>query len=186
MKDALFEDIVKRKKQDLFRSRRIIESAQGALVKIDGQQYSNFSSNDYLGFANNEQLKACLQDAIIEYGIGSGSSQLLVGHAKPHKELEEGLAEFLGRDRALVFSSGYHANLAIASGLINSKTIILQDKLNHASLLDSALLSRGKLQRYRHNDPEHLEGLLVKHKQARLIVMTDAVFSMDGDYALLK
>ena len=110
-------------------------------------------------------------------------SQLVVGHSTPHKMLEKRLAEFLNRDAALVFSSGYLANLAIASVLIDSNTIILQDKLNHASLIDAAQLSKGRLVRYRHSDINHLKFLLEKYKNNNLVVMTDGVFSMDGDFA---
>jgi 8-amino-7-oxononanoate synthase len=181
----LQEEIDQRKANGLYRERRSINSAQGATIEIDGKQYINFSSNDYLGFANNAELKSCMIDAINKYGIGSASSQLIVGHLTPHKKLEEKLSKFLKRDAALVFPTGYQANLAIASTLIDSKTIVLQDKLNHASLVDAAMLSKGKLVRYRHSDMDHLKILLEKHKQNNLVVMTDGIFSMDGDYASL-
>ncbi len=180
------EEINQRKAENLFRQRRIVNSAQGALIKIDNEEYLNFSSNDYLGFANNLELKTCMTEAINKYGIGAASSQLLIGHLTPHNKLEERLARFLNREAALVFPTGYQANLAIASALIDSSTIVLQDKLNHASLIDSALLSKGKLVRYRHNDPGHLKKLLEKHKQNNCMIITDSVFSMDGDTAPLK
>lgn len=181
----LVDEINQRKAKGLFRARQVVNSAQGPLITIDDEEFLNFSSNDYLGFANHAELKSCMIEAINKYGVGSGSSQLLVGHLTPHKLLEEKLSGFLNREAALVFPTGYHANLAIASVLIDTNTIILQDKLNHASLIDSALLSSGKLVRYRHNDVGHLKSLLEKYKQNDLIVMTDGVFSMDGDYALL-
>ncbi|MEO1925165.1 MAG: 8-amino-7-oxononanoate synthase [Gammaproteobacteria bacterium] len=180
------EEINQRKSSGLYRERKIINSAQGALIEIEGQQYINFSSNDYLGFANNAELKDCMIAAIDKYGVGAASSQLIVGHLTPHKLLEEKLSQFLDRDAALIFPTGYQANLAIASVLIDSNTVVLQDKLNHASLIDSALLSKGKLVRYRHNDVENLKTLLEKNKKYNLVVMTDGVFSMDGDYALLR
>ncbi len=124
-------------------------------------------------------------DAIDRYGIGAGASQLLVGHSRPHQKLEKKLASFLSRDAALVFTSGYQANLAVASVLVDTNTVILQDKRNHASLIDAARLSNGHLVRYRHNDLRHLERLLEKHKNNNLMVMTEGVFSMDGDYAPL-
>ena len=124
-------------------------------------------------------------EAIQRYGLGAGSSQLLVGHSLAHSELEKKLAEFLNREAALVFSTGYQANLAIASTLIDENTVVLQDKLNHASLIDSALLSKGKLVRYKHNDIDHLKSLFEKYKNKKLILMTDGVFSMDGDHASL-
>jgi len=181
----LVDEINQRKADDLFRVRQVVSSAQGSLITINDEEFLNFSSNDYLGFANNAELKACMIDAIDKYGVGAGSSQLLVGHLTPHKLLEEKLSGFLNREAALVFPSGYHANLAIASVLIDKNTIILQDKLNHASLIDSALLSKGKLVRYRHNNAGHLKSFLEKYKHNELIVMTDGVFSMDGDYASL-
>lgn len=182
----LVDEIEQRKKERLFRTRRAIGSSQGPLIKINGEEYLNFSSNDYLGLANNDVLKTCMIEAVKEYGLGAGSSQLVVGYSKPHQRLEKRLAEFLGRDAALVFSSGYLANLAAASVLIDSNTIILQDKLNHASLIDAALLSKGRLVRYRHSDLGHLKTLLEKYKQYNLVVMTDGVFSMDGDCAAIS
>ncbi len=180
------EEFDQRKQEGLFRYRSVISSAQGVKIIIKDEEFINFSSNDYLGFANNEHLKSIMIEAITQYGIGSASSQLLVGHSTPHKLLEEKLSKFLKREAALVFPTGYQANLAVASALINTNTVILQDKLNHASLIDAALLSKGKLVRYRHNDIEHLKKLLEKHKQHDLMVMTDGVFSMDGDFARLK
>ena len=183
---SLIKEIEQRKKDNLFRVRRVLDSTQGPIITINDESYLNFSSNDYLGFSNNAKLKACMIDAVGRYGIGAGSSQLLVGHSLAHKTLEDKLSDFLNREAALVFPSGYQANLAIASVLINSNTVVLQDKLNHASLIDSALLSRGKLVRFRHKDVKQLKSLLQKYKDQELMVMTDAVFSMDGDFAPLK
>ena len=180
------DDLENLKKDGLFRERRTISSAQGPIIFIEGKKFLNFSSNDYLGFANNGELKRYMIKAIKEYGIGAGSSQLVVGHLEPHERLEKKLAKFFNKKAALIFSSGYHANLAIASVLINKNTIILQDKYNHASLIDSALLSKGKLVRYRHCDLKHLKSLLEKYKNSELIVMTDGVFSMDGDCSPLS
>ncbi|MFT5395100.1 MAG: 8-amino-7-oxononanoate synthase [Gammaproteobacteria bacterium] len=179
----LVDDLNQRKSDGLYRNRRAINSSQGPLIEIDGKDYLNFSSNDYLGLANNDVLKGSMIEAIKEYGLGAGSSQLVVGYSAPHKSLEKRLAEFLNRDAALVFSSGYLANLAIASVLIDSNTIVLQDKLNHASLIDAAQLSKGRLVRYRHGNIDHLKTLLEKYKQYNLVLMTDGVFSMDGDFA---
>lgn len=181
----LFDEIDQRKNDGLFRVRKTLNSAQGPLVTIEDKVYLNFSSNDYLGLANNEVLKCIMIDAIHEYGLGAASSQLVVGHLRPHQQLENKLAAFLKRDAALVFPSGYQANLAIASVLIDSNTVVIQDRLNHASLIDAALLSNGKLVRYRHNDLKHLERVLEKYKNNNLIIMSDGVFSMDGDYAPL-
>ncbi len=182
----LIEELEQRKEDGLLRTRQAISSAQGSIINIEEEEYINFSSNDYLGMSNNAELKNCMIDAISKYGIGAASSPLIVGHLTPHKLLEEKLSLFLNRDASLVFPTGYQANLAIASTLIDSNTVVLQDKLNHASLIDAAMLSRGKLVRYRHNDLDHLKNLFEKHKRGNLLVMTDGVFSMDGDYAPLK
>lgn len=179
------EELENRKADGLYRKRRLIDSAQGPVIEISGKEYLNFSSNDYLGLANNQQLKDCMAVAIKKYGIGAASSQLLVGYSKPHQLLETKLSNFLNRDASLIFPSGYQANLAIASVLIDSNTVVLQDKLCHASLIDSALLSAGKLVRYKHNCLAHIKTLLERHKEKKLIVMTDGVFSMDGDTAPL-
>lgn len=181
----LEDEINIRKKEGLFRQRKVVSGAQGSSINIGSENYLNFSSNDYLGFANNTALKNIFMGAIERYGIGAASSQLLVGHFTPHKELENKLSEFLNREASLIFPSGYQANLAVASVLIDANTVVLQDKLNHASLVDAAMLSRGKLVRYRHNDIEHLKSLLEKYKYQQLLLMTDGLFSMDGDYAKL-
>ncbi len=182
---SFVKELEQRKKDGLFRKRQVVYSSQAPVINIEDKEYINFSSNDYLGFANNKKLKEQMVEAIQRYGLGAGSSQLLVGHSLAHSELEKKLAEFLNREAALVFSTGYQANLAIASTLIDENTVVLQDKLNHASLIDSALLSKGKLVRYKHNDIDHLKGLFEKYKNKKLILMTDGVFSMDGDHAPL-
>lgn len=179
------KELEQRKKDGLYRKRQLVYSSQTSIINIGDEEYINFSSNDYLGLANNKKLKEQMIEAIQQYGLGAGSSQLLVGHSLAHSELETKLAEFLNREAALVFSTGYQANLAIASTLIDEDTVVLQDKLNHASLIDSALLSKGRLVRYKHSDIDHLKSLLEKHKSKKLILMTDGVFSMDGDYAPL-
>ncbi len=182
---SFVKELEQRKKDGLYRKRQVVYSSQASVINIEGKEYINFSSNDYLGFANNKKLKVQMIEAIQQYGLGAGSSQLLVGHSAAHSELETKLAEFLNREAALVFSTGYQANLAIASTLIDEDTVVLQDKLNHASLIDSALLSKGKLVRYKHSDIDHLKSLFEKYKSAKLILMTDGVFSMDGDHAPL-
>ncbi len=181
----LSREIEKRKVEGLYRVRRCIDSVRGSTAQINGRSFTNFSSNDYLGLSGHPELKEGLIRAIDEYGLGAASSPLITGYWKVHAELEKKLAAFLNRDAALVFSSGYQANLA-ASVLIDTNTVVLQDRLNHSSLIDAALLSQGKLVRYSHNDPEHLKTLMEKYKNKNLLVMTDAVFSMDGDYARLK
>ena len=171
-----------RRSEGLYRKRRIIDSAQGVETRIDGNRVLSFCSNDYLGLANHPDIKQAFIDAVTEYGVGSGAAHLINGHSRLHEELEQRLAEFTGRERALLFSTGYMANIAIASALLGRNDLVYQDKLNHASLIDSAKLSDAKLIRYRHNDLRQLEALLSESSRARRrLIMTDGVFSMDGD-----
>lgn len=174
-----------RKQQGLYRQRHILQSPQGAVTQIDGHQVLSFCSNDYLGLANHPEIKKAFVNAVENYGVGSGAAHLVNGHSALHHECEALLAEFTGRDRALLFSTGYMANLAVASALLGRKDIILQDKLNHASLIDSAKLSGARLLRYQHNDLAQLKRLLDEHSTAgqRQLLMVDGVFSMDGDKA---
>jgi 8-amino-7-oxononanoate synthase len=177
-------ELAQRRADGLYRRRRIIDSPQGVETRIDGKRLLSFCSNDYLGLANHPQIKQAFVDAIAEYGVGSGAAHLINGHSRLHERCEQRLAEFTGRDRALLFSTGYMANIAIASALLGRNDLIYQDKLNHASLIDSAKLSAAKLIRYRHNDLRQLEELLSSgRRDHRRLVMTDAVFSMDGDCA---
>ena len=174
-----------KREQHLYRQRRLLESPQGAQIQVDGQALLNFCSNDYLGLANHPRVIAAMQKAAGEAGVGSGASHLVIGHSRFHHELEERLADFVGRPRALLFSTGFMANLGVVSTLIERGDVVLEDKLNHASLLDGALLSRGQLQRYHHNDVVHLQERLQALEGNRALVVTDAVFSMDGDIAPL-
>ncbi len=177
-------ELEQRRADGLYRQRRVIESAQGVETRIDGKSMLSFCSNDYLGLANHPDIKQAFVDAVANFGVGSGAAHLINGHSRLHEECEQRLAEFTGRDRALLFSTGYMANIAIASALLGRNDSIYQDKLNHASLIDSAKLSDAKLIRYRHNDLLQLEGLLSEgNRKRRRLIMTDAVFSMDGDCA---
>ena len=169
--------------QGLLRSRRILESAQGAHVQIDGQEYLAFGSNDYLGLANHPALIASACSGAAQYGVGAGASHLIVGHSAAHHQLEQALAAFVQLPAALTFSTGYMANLGIVSALLDRNDLVLADKLNHASLNDAALLSRARFQRYAHGNLVQLEGMLAAAKARRKLVVTDAVFSMDGDIA---
>ena len=169
--------------QQLYRSRRVVESAQDVTLDINGQSLINFCSNDYLGLANHSEVKQAFKNAVDEYGVGSGASQLVTGHQKAHHALEEELAEFIGRERVLLFSTGYMANLGVVSALSERKDEIFEDKLNHASLIDAALLSRAALTRYPHKKINELENQLVKSNAANKIIISDGVFSMDGDKA---
>ena len=167
----------------LFRTRRTITSAQGAVIHADGRQYDNFSSNDYLGLADDPRLVQAVQDAVAIYGVGSGASQLICGRSRAHEQLEKALAERTGRSQAVVFSSGYLANLAVITTFApRREDVIVMDRDNHASLVDGALLARAGLRRYAHNDIAGLERLC---PESGGLVATDSVFSMDGSIAML-
>ncbi|MGK0500159.1 MAG: 8-amino-7-oxononanoate synthase [Oceanicoccus sp.] len=174
-----------RKSQHLYRQRRLLESAQGAEVVVDGQVCINFCSNDYLGLANHPVLIDAAKNTVDEFGIGSGASHLVCGHSRIHHQLEEQLAQMLGRDRALLFSTGYMANLGVITALLGKSDFIFEDKLNHASLLDAGLLSGARFQRFLHNNVESLATKLAKTNSGRQLIAVDSVFSMDGDIAPL-
>lgn len=181
----LAQRLREKQQQHLYRRRRLLESAQSARVRVDGRDVLNFCSNDYLGLANHPRVIAALQNAAAEMGVGSGASHLVIGHSRFHHQLEEALAAFVNRPRALLFSSGFMANLGVISTLVDRNDVVLEDKLNHASLLDGALLSRGQLQRYQHKDVNNLQERLNALAGKRALVVTDSVFSMDGDIAPL-
>jgi len=169
----------------LLRRRRTVESPQGAHLVADGREFLSFCSNDYLGLASHPALVAALQQGAAQFGVGAGASHLVSGHTAAHHELEAQLAEFVGLPRALLFSTGYMANLGIVSALVGRDDEIFADKLNHASLNDAALLSRAKLTRYPHGDLAALAQRLAASRARRKLVAVDAVFSMDGDIAPL-
>ena len=170
--------------QGLYRSRRVVESPQGILLHIDGKPYINFCSNDYLGLANHPDVIQAFKSAADTYGVGSGSAHLICGHTSAHHALEEELVAFTGRDRALLFSTGYMANMGVISALVGRSDAVFQDRLNHASLLDGALLSGARFKRYNHNDTAHLSDLM-NHSSAKKLIVTDGGFSMDGGFAHL-
>ncbi|QGU32319.1 8-amino-7-oxononanoate synthase [Thermochromatium tepidum] len=169
--------------QSLYRRRRLRDGPQQPRMGIDGRPMLSFCSNDYLGLANHPEVIAALCDGARRWGVGSGAAHLVNGHSRSHQALEESLAEFSGRPRALLFSTGYMANLGIISALAGRNDWVFEDRFNHASLLDGALLSRARLCRYPHADTQALQRLIAS-TPARLIV-TDGVFSMDGDLAPL-
>ena len=170
--------------QGLYRRRRVIEGPQAVSLNVDGRQVINFCGNDYLGLANHPTVVAAFKQAVDHYGVGSGSAHLICGHGSAHHALEEELAEFTGRERALLFSTGYSANLGVISALLGPGDWVLEDRLNHASLLDGGLLSRARFQRYRHADVDELRRKLAGG-DARAMIVSDGVFSMDGDLAPL-
>ncbi|HZZ94805.1 MAG TPA: 8-amino-7-oxononanoate synthase [Usitatibacter sp.] len=167
----------------LVRERRVLDSPQGARIEVDGRTLLNFASNDYLGLAAHPRLRAAAHAAIDRYGVGSGASPLVIGHQRPHQEAEERFAAFCRLPRALLFASGYAANLGILTALADRHADVFCDRLNHACLNDGALLSRGRMVRYGHGDLDALERALARSKASLRVVATDAVFSMDGDLA---
>ena len=166
----------------LYRQRPLLDSPQGPLVQVDGRQLLAFCSNDYLGLANHPEVIAAMRAGAQKWGVGGGASHLVIGHSTPHHELEEALAEFTGRPRALLFSTGYMANLAAVTALVGQGDTVLEDRLNHASLLDAGLLSGARFSRYLHNDAVSLSNRLRK-ATGNTLVVSDGVFSMDGDLA---
>jgi 8-amino-7-oxononanoate synthase len=161
-------------------------SAPDARVELNGREFLQFCSNDYLGLANHPKLVAAMQVAAADFGVGSGASHLVCGHSQLHHDLELRLAKITGRDRALLFSTGYMANLGTVTALLGKGDHILEDRLNHASLLDAGLLSGARFQRFQHNDLADLERRLQKlPEDGHRLIVVDAVFSMDGDMAPL-
>ncbi len=179
----LAEQLHSRENAGLSRHRLTLESPQHTHVAIAGGEYLAFCSNDYLGLANHPQLIEAVCDGARQHGVGAGASHLISGHSSAHHALENALARFTGFPRALLFSTGYMANAGVVTALIDRGDAIFADKLNHASLNDAALHSRVKLIRYPHLDLAVLERRLAGSQARRKLVMTDAVFSMDGDIA---
>ena len=172
----------------LTRRRRVLDSPAGRIARVDGQEVINFASNDYLGLAGNADIAQALADGALHWGAGSGASHLVSGHLTPHDQLENEIAAFTGFERALTFSTGYLANLAVTPTLAGRGDAVFADKLNHASLIDAMQLAKAngaEVQRYPHNDVAALERQLAASDAARKVIVTDAVFSMDGDLAPL-
>jgi 8-amino-7-oxononanoate synthase len=179
----LSTELQQRKAKHLYRSRRISDGPQQPEMIIDGRQVVSFCSNDYLGLANHPDVKAAFIQGVEQYGAGSGAAHLINGHSHAHHALEDELAEFSGYPRALLFSTGYMANLGLAQALVGKGDTVLEDRLNHASLLDGGLLSGARLMRYRHNTAEDLDAKLATRSSGEKLVLSDGVFSMDGDIA---
>lgn len=184
-RDELRERLAEIERQGLYRRRRILETPQGTEVLCDGWRVVNFSGNDYLALANHPEVVAALQRGAERYGVGSGAAHLVCGHSRAHHALEEELADFTGRERALLFSTGYMANLGVISALTGRGDTVLEDRLNHASLLDGALLSGARLKRYAHADVAALQADMADCSSNTKLIATDGVFSMDGDVAPL-
>ena len=189
---AGFSDIEQRlqerERQNRYRRRRVVESPQGRTLQIDGRQLLNFCSNDYLGLASDARVRAAFKQGIDDWGAGSGAAHLVCGHSKPHHELEEAMADFTGRPRCLLFSSGYAANLGVINGLLSVGDHVFEDRLNHASLLDGGWISRAKFQWFEHGDIDGLSAKLAAraNNDGRKLIVSDGTFSMDGDLCLLN
>lgn len=183
---ALTPALAQRRAANLYRTRRLLNSPQTPNVNIDGKNYTAFCSNDYLGLANHPDVIAAFKNAANMFGVGSGASHLVAGHSHEHHALEEELAAFTGRERALLFSTGYMANLGAITALVGQGDAIFEDRLNHASLLDAGLLSGARFQRFLHNDVNNLQSRLEKTEATRKLIVVDGVFSMDGDCAPLS
>ncbi|SEG01179.1 8-amino-7-oxononanoate synthase [Nitrosomonas ureae] len=177
----LSEQLRQREQQGLLRQRKILESPQSTHITMDGRDYLAFCSNDYLGLANHLDLIESASKGARRYGVGASASHLINGHSSAHHILEEALAEFVGFPRALLFSTGYMANIGVVTALVGREDAIFADKLNHASLNDAALLSRAEFIRYPHADLALLEQRLSTIHARRKLVISDAVFSMEGD-----
>ena len=200
--DALNHELAHLREANLYRELRTIDSAQGAIIRLDGKPLLNFSSNDYLGLATAPELREAAVKATERYGVGSGASRLICGSQTPHRELDEALANFKGTEAALSFSTGYATAIGTIAALAGRSDVIIIDKLVHASIVDAARLAGAKLRVYPHNDLDRLEEILKfeeerrgsadasghltpKHPK-RTLIITESVFSMDGDLAPLR
>jgi 8-amino-7-oxononanoate synthase len=183
--DRLAEGLAALDRETLRRSRRVLDSPQGPHVRVGGRDLANFSSNDYLGLAADPRLVEAVRRSLDDYGVGAGASPLVSGHLRAHDEAEERFAAFCGLPRAILFGSGYAANIGILTVLAGPDAEVFGDRLNHACLHDGARLSRAVYTRYPHADMEALERSLAASRAPVKVVATDAVFSMDGDVAPL-
>ena len=182
-RDELASEHEGRKRDQLWRQRSAITGPQGAQVSVDGKQFLNFCSNDYLGLANHPDVIAAAVSATQQRGTGSGASHLICGHSDEHHQLEQQIADFVGAEQAIVFSTGYMANLAVPQTFLGRNDLIIQDRLNHASLIDGGRYCEAKMKRYPHCDVAAADKLLADSNASRNLVTTDGVFSMDGDIA---
>jgi 8-amino-7-oxononanoate synthase len=183
MLEALAQELEKRKTNGLLRQRRLLDSPQAEHIVANNQRFLSFCSNDYLGLANHPLLISAMQNAAGEAGVGSGASNLITGHHRYHDDLETQLAQFVGLPAALLFSTGYMANIGVLGALVGRHDAIFADKLNHACLNDGSYYSQAEFNRFAHNDVQALEALLKASKARVKMIAVDAVFSMDGDIA---
>lgn len=186
--EGVKEFLKKRQEQGLLRSLRPLAWRLGGKINFDGREYVDFSSNDYLGLSGHPKLKKAAIEAIDKFGAASCASRLLSGDAEIFHQLEDRIAKFKGKEAALVFNSGYQANVGIISSLFTKGDCIFSDRLNHASIIDGILLSQARIFRFQHNSLEHLESFLKKERDKfkNALIITESIFSMDGDRAPLK
>ena len=182
---SIQQSLQQRREQHSYRSRRIVAGPQGSSIVVDGKSYLSFCSNDYLGLANHPEVIHAFQQAARQYGVGSGAAHLVSGHHTEHHALEEELAAFVQRPRALLFSTGFMANIGTINALLGKTDAIFEDRLNHASLIDAGLSSGAAFQRFQHADISALQNSLAKSTAHKKLIVTDGVFSMDGDIAPL-
>ncbi len=173
----------KLRREHLYRTRSVRSTSQQTEPVINGQKVLSFCSNDYLGLASHPKVTESYVKAAKKYGVGSGASHLVTGHHQSHHDLEEELADFIGCERTLLFSSGYMANLGVVGALANRNTTVFEDRLNHASLVDASIIARARLKRYQHLDVDELRQKLSAEEKSSTLVLTDGVFSMDGTVA---
>ena len=184
--DFIAEELGKLKESGLFINIRTIEGPQDAWITVDGKKVLNLCSNNYLGFANDQQLKYSAQKAIEMYGVGPAAVRTIAGTTTLHKELERKLALFKGVESAITFQSGFCANLAVIPAIVGEGDVVFSDELNHASIIDGCRLSKAKIVRYGHCNPKDLQAKISEEKDARrMLIITDGVFSMEGDIAPL-
>jgi len=189
---SIAERLADLRRRNLYRRRRVVEGPQGRELRLDGRLLLNFCSNDYLGLAADPRVRESLREAALRWGVGAGASHLVCGHTAAHQELEEALAVFTGRPRALVFGSGYAANMGAIGALVGAGDRVFEDRLNHASLLDGGWLSRAQFSWYRHGDAADLECRLQAaagtgaRRAGQALVASDGAFSMDGDLCPLE
>ena len=180
------QQLEKIRQENLYRSRKVVVGASCVNPVVDGKELLAFCSNDYLGLSDHPDVCDAFVNSVKEYGVGTGSAHLVLGHTKAHHMLEERLADFCGTERALLFSTGYMANMGVIAALTDKNDLIVEDKLNHASLIDGAQLSNAKLVRYNHLDMQHLQARVANTDAENILIATDGVFSMDGDVAPIQ
>lgn len=181
--DDISTKLARLEKRQLYRRRRVVEGPLSRALVVDGREVLNFCSNDYLGLAADPRIAAAFKAGVDRWGVGAGASHLVCGHTAAHHELEEALADFTGRERALLFSTGYGANLGVINALVNTRDRVYEDRLNHASLLDGGWISRAEFNWYAHVDVGDLETQLSaqEDRSQRVLIVSDGTFSMDGD-----